>query len=296
MNMTFPTNNFTNGRAFTFTVGRGQQHSSSVGTFAAPQGGAPFAGPNSGLTASDPTADLLGGANLIPEQTTLVAGVGDGMEFSGHIFNGVSNVAFNGTMNNTVGAGYSVLDGFGFINMEVAATGSLTIPSAVASPTVVSRKTHGGAGTFDIPIAQTECRDGTAAGYTLVYTFANTISRIGGAVVSDGVGSVSSTSVAGNIVTVNLTNVTNAQRVTVSLLDVHDSAGNVSSSMPATLKVIIGDTSNSGTVTGTDTAQTKSQSGSAVGAGNFREDVIVSGTINGTDVTSVKQRAGTALP
>jgi hypothetical protein len=297
MNMTFPTSNFTNGRAFTFTVGRGQQHTSAVGTFAAPQGGAPFAGPNSGGTTSDPSADILGGANLIPEQTTLVAGVGQGMAFSGHIFDGANSVAFNGTMNNTVGFGYSVLDGFGFINMEAAATGSLTIPPAVASPTVVSRKTHGGAGTFDIPIAGTECRDGGATGsYTLVFTFANTISRFGGAVVADGIGNVSSTSLAGNAVTVNLTNVTNAQRVTVSLVDVHDSAGNVSASMPAVLRVLIGDTSNNGSVTGTDVSQTKGQSGAPVTIANFREDVVVNGAISGTDVSSVKGHTGTAVP
>ena len=64
MNMTFPTKNFTNNRAFTFTVGRGQQHSSAL---------------PSGSTNSDPTADLLGGAVLIPEDTVFSTG----MAFSG---------------------------------------------------------------------------------------------------------------------------------------------------------------------------------------------------------------------
>ena len=84
MAMTFPTGNFTNNRGFTFTVGRGQQHSSSVGTFAAPQGGAPFAGPNSGATVSDPSADILGGAVLIPEGTVQQI-AGSSMTFGGHI-------------------------------------------------------------------------------------------------------------------------------------------------------------------------------------------------------------------
>ena len=108
MAMTFPTTpGFSNNKAFTFTVGRGQQHTSIVGTFAAPQGGAPFAGPNSGPTASDPTADLLGGAVLIPEGTVL----GTGMAFSGHISDGSPSqnggpFPFTGTMTNAIGSGY----------------------------------------------------------------------------------------------------------------------------------------------------------------------------------------------
>ena len=84
----------------------------------------------------------------------------------------------------------------------------------------------------------------------LVFTYSNTVSRIGGAVVTEGSASVSSTSVSGNTVIVNLTNVLNAQRVTVNVLDVHDSAGNVSAatSSPA-MRFLIGDTSNNGSVT-----------------------------------------------
>jgi subtilase family protein len=295
MAMTFPTNNFTNNRSVTFTVGRGQQHSSVVGTFATPQGGAPFAGPNSGLTVSDATADLLGGAVQIPENTAGASGLG--MAFSGHIFDGATSVAFSGNMTNAIGSGYTVLDGYGFINMEAAATGSTATPGAVTLSSVVSRKTHGAAGNFDIVLPAVECRDGGANGdYTLIFTFSNTINSAGGAVVSEGSASVANTSVAGNTVTVNLTNVINAQRVTVNVVDVHDSAGNVSAAMGATLRVLIGDTSNNGSVSGTDISQTKLQAGNAVGAGNFREDIVITGSINGTDVGAVKLRSGTAVP
>ena len=236
MAMTFPTGNFGNNDSLTFTVGRGQQHSSTVGTFAAPQGGAPFAGPNSGATVSDPTADLLGGAVLIPEGTVFATG----MTFSGTVSDvfppgagrPATTFTFSGTMDNAVGSGYSVLDGYGFINAEAAASGSTVIPAAVTLSSAKSRKVHGGAGTFDIPMPTAgtpgiECRDGGANGdYTLVFTFANPITRTGGAVVADGNATVSSTSISGNDVIVNLTNVSNAQRVTVNVLDVHDSAGN----------------------------------------------------------------------
>ena len=165
-------------------------------------------------------------------------------------------------MNNTLGSGYSIHDGYGFINAETAVTGSTAIPGAVTLNSVVSRMTHGGAGTFDIPIAQVECRDGGVNGnYTLVFTFSNPITSAGGAIVANGSATVSSKSVVGNTVVVGLTNVINAQNVTVDVLDVHDSAGNVSAAMSATLRVLIGDTSGNGNVNATDVSQIKLQSG-----------------------------------
>jgi hypothetical protein len=294
MGLSFPNSNFTTGKAFTFTVGRGVQHSSAVGTFAAPLGGAPFGGPNSGLTTVDATADLLGGAVLIPENTVLATG----MAFSGHVNDGVNSLPFAGTMTNTLGSGYAVQDGFGFINMEAAATGSTTIPGAVTLSSVVSRKTHGGAGTFDVNLATSvECRDGgTTGSYTFVFTFSNTITKASAAIVSEGSGTVSGLSVSGNQVTVNLINVLTAQRVTVNLLDVHDSAGNVSAFQSGTMRLCIGDTSGNGSCNASDVAQTKAQAGAIVGAGNFREDVTANGTINAGDVSDVKSHTGTTVP
>jgi hypothetical protein len=112
----FPNSNFTGGKSIHFTVGRGQQHSATVGTFASPTGGLPFAGPNSGTTASNPTADLLGGGVLIPEGTVTTPG----MAFSGTVSDGVNSYPFSGTLNNRIGSGYSVQDGYGFINAQTA--------------------------------------------------------------------------------------------------------------------------------------------------------------------------------
>ena len=293
MNMTFPTGNFTNNRSFTFTVGRGQQHSSIVGTFGSPTGGAPFAGPNSGTTSSDPTADLLGGAVLIPEGTVLSTG----MAFTGHVSDGATSFPFSGNMTNALGSGYAVQDGYGFINVEAAKSGSTIIPGAVTLSSVVSRKTHGGAGTFDIVLPAVECRDGGGnEDYTLVFTFSNPISRAGGAIVTEGSATVASTAVAANTVTVNLTNVLNAQRVTVSVLDVHDNAGNASAVKTATMRVLVGDVNGNGSVSGTDVLVVKAAAGAAVGAGNFRDDVVITGSINGTDVVTVKNRSGSSVP
>ena len=95
---------------------------------------------------------------------------------------------------------------------------------------------------------------------------------------------------------VNLTGVTNAQVVTVSLTNVIDSAGNSSASVPISMGVLLGDTNGNGVVSASDIAQTKSQSGQAVDEFNFRTDVNVSGSITAADVGLTKSNSGTALP
>jgi hypothetical protein len=87
-----------------------------------------------------------------------------------------------------------------------------------------------------------------------------------------------------------------AQVITVGLTNVTDSTGNFSSSVPATMGVLIGDTTANRIVNSSDIAQTQSQSGQAVTASNFREDVTVNGAINSSDISLVQSKSGTALP
>ena len=182
----------------------------------------------------------------------------------------------------------------------------------VQAVSAVSRKTHGGAGFFDIsmPLSGTagiECRSsGGTNDYELRITFANPVT-VGGSPqarvttgASDvGVGGVAdingTVTISGNTVIVPLTNLANAQTIVVTLFGVNNGinpVGNVSVPM----SILVGDTSGNGAVSATDVTQTKLQSGQVANAGNFREDIIVSGNINGTDVSAVKLRSGTALP
>ena len=103
--LTFPAGAFTGGSLFNFSVGHAPQHDSTVsnGTGAA-----------NGLTATASTqADLFGGTVLLPEGI----GNGTGMTFSGTMTDGSP---FTGTFKNNIGSGYSVLDGFGFVNAQAA--------------------------------------------------------------------------------------------------------------------------------------------------------------------------------
>jgi hypothetical protein len=99
----------------------------------------------------------------------------------------------------------------------------------------------------------------------------------------------------GTTITVNLHNVSNSNRLTVTLIDVSSGAGDLGNvSVP--MNVLIGDTNQDGFVNSADIGQTKSQSGQSVGSGNFREDVNVDGFLNSGDIGLVKSKSGTALP
>jgi hypothetical protein len=162
-----------------------------------------------------------------------------------------------------------------------------------------SRKTHGAAGTFDVPLPLTgnvgiECRSGGATNdYQMIINFMTTVT-VGSASVTSGTGMVSSFSVSGSQVTVNLTGVTDAQRITMTLHNVND--GTHMGNVPVSMGVLVGDVNGNAVVNSSDVALTKSQVGMPVGSGNFREDVNASGTISSTDVAVVKSDVGTSLP
>ena len=96
------------------------------------------------------------------------------------------------------------------------------------------------------------------------------------------------------MITVDLTGVTNAQRLGVTLMNVNN--GTTTTNILIPMGVLSGDTNASGGVTAGDVAQTKAQSGNTTVAGNFRTDVNASGSISAADVALVKSRSGTVLP
>jgi hypothetical protein len=187
----------------------------------------------------------------------------------------------------------------GFYATEIAAHEGFINSVVMQLVSAVSRKTHGSAGTFDINLPQTgtpgiECRAGGATNdYRIVFTFMNNVS-VGAASVTAGTGSVSNFSVAGKHITVNLTGVINVQTIVVTLADVSD--GTNTSSVQATMRVLVGDTTANGSVNSSDISETKAQSGAAANLSNFRTDVTANGVINSSDISLVKSKSGTAVP
>jgi hypothetical protein len=179
-------------------------------------------------------------------------------------------------------------------------------PLAPAPPVglvnVASRKIHGIAGTFDIcfpPIGKqnVECRSGGSTGdYTLVFSFIHDVLSVGGVCCN---GATLRSSLIdpddSKQYIVNVTGVTNATRVTVTLDDVDGSEGTHNDTVEQEIDVLIGDTTGNGAVNSSDISLTQSQSGQPVTALNFREDVTVNGAINSSDVSFVQSLSGSAL-
>ena len=160
-----------------------------------------------------------------------------------------------------------------------------------------SRKVHGTAGTFDVPLPLTgnvgiECRTGPT--YQMIVNFATSVT-VQSASVTSGTGTVSSFSGSGTpTITVNLSGVTDVQRITMTLHGVNN--GTTTGDVPISMGVLVGDTTGNGLVNAGDVSQTKSQVGQTVSGTNFREDVNANGLISAGDVTQVKSNVGHALP
>jgi hypothetical protein len=178
-------------------------------------------------------------------------------------------------------------------------------PPLLILESIVSRKAHGAAGIFDVDLPLSgqpgvECRSGGSNGdHTMIFTFSNPLTSVASATVTSGTGQVHDSAIDAtdphNYI-VNLTGLTNAQRIAVSLTNVTDSMGNSSSTVSASMGVLVGDVSDNGVVSNTDVASVKAQVAAPVTASNFRNDVNANGTISNSDVSATKAQVGTMLP
>jgi len=180
-------------------------------------------------------------------------------------------------------------------------------PSTPLVLRAVSRKAHGNAGTFDLdlPLSGTpgiECRSGgVTSDYTLLVTFLANVSVNGNpqAAVTSGIGTIGSGGVrnggmvttSGNVLTIPLTNVANAQTINVTLNNV-----NGSTNLTIPMSLLIGDVDGDGFVNSGDALQTRNRSGQATDTTNFRSDVNADGFVNSGDTVIVRARSGAFLP
>ena len=172
------------------------------------------------------------------------------------------------------------------------------LPTGLVQPLkAVSRLTHGAgssAQAFDLilPLGGypgVECRNG-GGNYQMVIDFARPVT-VGGVSLS-GTGTPSTPSVSGNEVTVNLTGVTDAQIITVTLLNVNDGKNTANVSIP--MGVLLGDVNGDGFVNSADIGLVKALSGHALTTSTFRADVNLDGFINSADIGLVKSQSGVA--
>jgi hypothetical protein len=165
---------------------------------------------------------------------------------------------------------------------EVAA---LTIALPPALQSAASRKVHGLAGPFDLPLSlvagnpTTEPRQGPDT--TIVLTFDEPIISASIAV-TEGTAVAGAPSFSGNDVIVPLTGVVDLQYVSVAATNVA-SAVNTGGSGSVRLGFLLGDVSQNRVVTVSDLAQVNAVLAQPVGAANYLKDVNASGTLSVAD-------------
>ncbi len=192
------------------------------------------------------------------------------------------------------------------------ATGALLLVAVqLASPAsalslggVVSRKTHGGAGEFNLPINTASAIDGNISiepraigtGHLLVFMFGETVNSPGLVTVVDAgnaaIGTAEATAV-GNEVQVRLTGIPDRRRITVTLTGVSAASGTMNASV--SLGFLIGDFDNSASVTAQEISKVKARAGQPADASNFRYDVSATGWVSAADIAAVKTRLGATL-
>jgi hypothetical protein len=185
------------------------------------------------------------------------------------------------------------------------ATAELYDPGLVSLIKVVSSKVHGSVGTFEINLPLTgspgiECRSGGTSGdYTMVFIFGTNLTSVDSAEVSNGTGMITSSMIDSNDphkYIVNLTGVTNAQYITVTLIGLSDAQGDFSSSLEAMMGVLVGDVNASRRVDAADVSAVRQQTLQNMTNSNFRNDINASGRIDAADVSIARQQTLTALP
>ena len=187
-----------------------------------------------------------------------------------------------------------------------AASATVTVtPSAAVVPAligVVSRKTHGAAGSFDVTIetapaipAQVSVEPRTiGSGHSVRFQFNNTINVAGSIAVVDSANAVvGATAVASaNDVVVTIPTLADNKRVTLTLSGVNGTVNPV----PVSMGFLVGDVNNTRSVNSSDISGVKARSGQTASALTFKFDVNATGAINSSDISAVKARSGLTLP
>jgi predicted outer membrane repeat protein len=199
-----------------------------------------------------------------------------------------------------------------YLRSGVSDIGAFEFGGTLAPVISVSPKNHGAAGPFGIDLPLTgnvgiESRSGGATGdHKLVATFATPVTVNGSpqAQVTSGTGQIGTGGSSNGgvvtldqtktVVTMPVTNVTNAQKIVVTLFSVSDGVHTNNATIP--MGVLLADVDGSARVDSTDVFQVRQQSLQNANSSNFKRDVDLSGRIDSTDVFITRQQSLTSLP
>jgi hypothetical protein len=201
-----------------------------------------------------------------------------------------------GPANATTAFSFAIADGASQ-NVPITLSGNELAAPTLAS--AVSRKVHGGAGTFDLPLSAvttnptTEPRQGPAQ--TIVFTFDKSISAAT-VTITEGTATAGAPTFSGNDVVVGLTGVANKQYVTVALTNVASSDGGSGGSGSVRIGFLAGDVNQNRAVTVSDVVLVNNQIAHPVTAANYLKDLNASGAITVGDKVIANANVTKALP
>jgi hypothetical protein len=223
-----------------------------------------------------------------------------------------NQISFNNANSSAVNDGFCVIvtttdsadDCSGIAGDSNTSGASSTTPQAPVFLSAVSRRLHGAAGTFDLPLLTvvppavnhnptTEPRQGP--NQTIVFTFdkplnAATVS------ISEGVATAATPTFSGNDVVVGLTGVTDRQYVTVDLTNVASTDGGTGGTASVRAGFLVGDVNQTRVVSVADLGLVNAQLAQTVTASNFLKDVNGSGTVTLADKGITNANLTQALP
>jgi hypothetical protein len=163
----------------------------------------------------------------------------------------------------------------------------------------VSRKVHGAAGTFNLPLSAvataptTEPRTGPAQ--TIVFTFDRPILSATVAI-TEGTATAAAPSFTGNGVIVGLTGVTNQQYVTIGLTSVSSVDGGTGGSGSVRVGFLLADVNQNRVISVADVGLVNAQLAQTVTAANYLKDVNASGTLTVADKGITNANLTRSLP
>ena len=204
----------------------------------------------------------------------------------------------NGRTKSATGIGWSAVYDYDAAGNVIQIT--RTAPIALLG--VVSRKTHGTAGTYDLPLDRSVPVDGAVTveprsvggAHSIVFQFNSTITSPGAVGVGRGaapIGNVAALTGSGTEVSVDVANIPDNKRVTVTLTGVNGGSG----TYLVSIGFLKGDVNNSRSVNSSDISSVKAWSGQSTTPGNFLRDLNASGDINSSDISAVKAQSGLVL-
>lgn len=177
------------------------------------------------------------------------------------------------------------------------------VPEGPGAPVLVSATTRpiasGSRVRFELPVSIStatptiEPRNGNA--HELILTFDQTVVS-GSAAVTKGTGQVTGISFSGKQVIVGLSQVADAQYVTVTISNLKVAPNGSPGSSSVRIGYLRGDVSQNGSVTAADTALVSAQLGAKLTSANYLLDVDLNGKIGTSDVTMVQGNMGKTLP